>query len=76
MTRDQEVWEHDIRPPILKKIQAAKDHGRGVTVSPYWLAKILDRLNKYEPPKPWNRMLRLERNEQHWIQTDVDRGYR
>jgi hypothetical protein len=59
VTRDQEVWEHDIRPPILRKIQAAKDHGRGVNVSPYWLSKILDRLNKYEPPKAWQTDLRL-----------------
>ena len=59
MTRDQEVWEHDIRPPILRKIQAAKDHGRGVTVSPYWLSRILDRLNKYEPPKLWQGGLKL-----------------
>ena len=59
MTRDQEVWEHDIRPPILRRIQAAKDHGRGVTVSPYWLSRILDRLNKHEPPKPWQGGLKL-----------------
>ena len=51
MSHTQEIWEHDIRPPILRKIQAAKDNGRGVTVSPYWLSKILARLDRHEPPK-------------------------
>lgn len=55
MTRDQEIWELDIRGPINRRIEAAKRTGRGVTVSPYWLDRILTRLNRYEPLKPYQR---------------------
>ena len=59
MTRDQEVWEHDIRGPIVRKIEQAKKAGRGVTVSPYWLTRILARLDKHEPLKPYQRDIRI-----------------
>ncbi len=59
MTLDREIWDHDIRGPIVRKIEQAKKAGRGVTVSPYWLTRILDRLNKHEPLKPYQRDLRL-----------------
>lgn len=54
MTRDQEIWELDLRGPINRRIEAAKKAGRGVQVSPYWLSRILARLDKYEPPKRYN----------------------
>jgi len=63
--RDKEIWELDIRPPIHRKIQAAKDHGRGVTVSPYWLSKILTRLDKYEPPKAYQGGLKIAKESVH-----------
>lgn len=59
MTRDQEIWELDLRGPINRKIEQAKKAGRGVTVSPYWLTRILDRLNKHEPLKPYQHDLRI-----------------
>jgi len=54
-----EVWTLDLRPVIRRKIEAAKKAGRGVNVSPYWLTVILDRLEKHEPLKPYQRDLRL-----------------
>jgi len=59
MTLDREIWEHDLRGPINRKIEQAKKAGRGVTVSPYWLTRILDRLNKHEPLKPYQHDLRI-----------------
>ena len=59
MTLDKEIWEHDLRGPITRKIEAAKKAGRGVQVSPYWLSRILARLDKHEPPKPYQRDIRL-----------------
>ncbi len=59
MTLDREIWEHDLRGPINRKIEQAKKAGRGVTVSPYWLTRILDRLDKHEPLKPYQHDLRI-----------------
>ena len=41
MTLDREIWEHDLRGPINRKIEQAKKAGRGVQVSPYWLSRLL-----------------------------------
>lgn len=60
MTLDREIWEHDLRGPIRRKIESAKKAGRGVNVSPYWLTRILDRLEKHEPLKPYQRDTRLK----------------
>ena len=59
MTTTNEIWTLDLRGPINRKIEQAKKAGRGVTVSPYWLSKILARLDKHEPLKPCQHDLRL-----------------
>jgi len=63
MTRTDEIWQHDLRGPIRRKIESAKNAGRGVNVSPYWLTRILDRLEKHEPLKPYQRELRITAQE-------------
>jgi len=54
-----EIWALDLRGPINRKIEQAKKAGRGVTVSPYWLSRILARLETHEPLEPWQRDMRI-----------------
>lgn len=59
MSRDADIWNFDLRADIKRKIEAAKKAGRGVQVSPYWLSRILGRLEEHEPPEPWQKDVRL-----------------
>lgn len=59
MSRNDEVWNFDLRADIKRKIEAAKKAGRGVQVSPYWLSRILARLETHEPLEPWQRDMRI-----------------
>ena len=61
MTRNQEIWELDLRGPINRRIEAAKKAGRGVQVSPHWLSRILARLEEHEPLEPYQRELKITR---------------
>lgn len=61
MSRDADIWNFDLRPAIKRKIEAAKKAGRGVNVSPYWLARILARLEEHEPLEPYQRELKITR---------------
>ena len=61
MSRDADIWNFDLRADIKRKIEAAKKAGRGVQVSPYWLARILARLEEHEPLEPHQRDIRLSK---------------